>query len=345
MMALCAFIYGVLQRDVRRAWLRRAGTGLAFGIGAAVVTYEPIFRAEGYQADARGAFIGMAAAFGGPIAAAAASIIAIAARVHIGGGGVPLGVLAILLTAGAALLWQAKYGALRQQTTWSWSLICLASSVPSVTIMATAAVADLTSAFAIAVLVTLGVLVFGKMLETEQRRGRRERELTSEATTDSLTGLPNRRAFDEFTKHLEDSSASDVLLLLIDVDHFKSINDRYGHDAGDNVLQEVGAKIKKLTRDLDFAARIGGEEFAVIVTSPALGAGNRIADRLLNGLQVPYGDPTEAMVTKVSIGGYHSQGTPFIRTQSYKFADQALYRSKLLGRDQVTLLTLHGRSE
>ncbi|MBV0892859.1 diguanylate cyclase [Paracoccus sp. Z118] len=332
-MAVCTFLYGLAQRGIRMTALRRAAVGLVLGCGGIVVMAQPIILSPGFQADARGAFVGMAAAFGGPIAAGMAVILTVAARVVIGGNGVVAGALVIAVTAAGALLWRYQVGNSRKRTWAEWlsiSLVCIAPS--AITLLAVAGSMWMTSIF-LSVVIALIVFVFGKMLETEQRRGQRERELKREASTDSLTALPNRRALEAYARELEREKATDVLFLLIDIDHFKKINDEYGHDAGDAVLREIGSAIRSTVRDSDFAARVGGEEFAVIVRTGSAEAGRLVAERFRKALRVPFGAGRQA---HASIGGFFFEQEPFNFHQGYQRADQALYASKATGRDRVT---------
>lgn len=338
-MALCALIYGFLQQKIRSRTLRRSVVGVAFGVGAAAAMMEPIHLTDGVQADARGAFISAAAAFGGPIASVITAAISITVRILIGGPTVVPGCISILLTMAASLAWHIRYGKEAVRSNLSWLLLCAASSLPSAVWLLQSEFSDPMVAVSVSSFVAVNVLVFGKMLEKEQRRGRKEREMASAATTDVLTGLPNRRAFEEFVAELESQRVENVLLILLDIDHFKKINDRYGHDEGDNVLRAVGGAINGATRDLDFAARIGGEEFAVLMTTPKSEIGQTIAERLRETLNIPYGDPADGLVTYASVGAFHAVGQAFDYGMSYKAADEALYQSKANGRNRVTFVS------
>ncbi len=115
-----------------------------------------------------------------------------------------------------------------------------------------------------------------KLDSVEQEIARQARELTlykNQALTDPLTGLNNRRAFDDVLERRTGERASrktPVSLLVLDIDHFKTFNDRFGHAAGDVVLKGVAQILADEIRDLDFVARIGGEEFAVVLNATAL---------------------------------------------------------------------------
>lgn len=332
-MAICTLLYGIMQRRMVNISLRRAGVGFVLGCGGIVVMAQPIMLDPGMQADARGAFVGMAAAFGGPIAAAVAVALTVAVRALIGGSGMTIGTLVIAVSAVAALVWRYNVGNTRKRTWMAWLSMCLICICPSAfALFAVTGTVSQTSIFLSAV-IGLVVVIFGKMLEAEQRRGRRERELAKEASTDCLTSLPNRRSLERYVHELEQQKATGVLLLLIDVDHFKKINDEYGHHTGDDVLRAIGSAIRSTVRDTDFAARVGGEEFAVIVRTRNSQAARLLAERFRVALRVPFGLGHE---TRVSIGGVFFDREPFNYGEGYDRADQALYASKTMGRNRVT---------
>ncbi len=332
-MSICSLLYGVMQRHIQHDIIRRAGVGLILGCGAVIVMAQPITLAPGLQADARGAFVGMAAAFGGPAGALMAVLVTIAARSAIGGEGAFIGALVIAATALGAGLLRSLIRDDHKRTWTAWMSISLACIAPSA--FALFAITGSMSNITVSLSILIGVIVviFGRMLEAEERRGRRERQLTWEAATDSLTGLANRRALDAHAKRLEQERATEVLFLLVDVDHFKKINDEFGHDEGDLVLRRIGAAIHDTVRVTDFVARVGGEEFAIIVRPPNSKAGQQIAERFRMGLRVPFGRERE---TRVSIGGVFFGARPFRYKDAYRHADQALYLSKTSGRDRVT---------
>ena len=159
------------------------------------------------------------------------------------------------------------------------------------------------------------------------------------AVTDQLTGLHNRRYISSRLRQAMDSAnngGAPVALLLADIDHFKSINDTYGHDAGDSVLRDFSSRLKNGLRALDLAARYGGEEFVVVMPGAGMAEAGIAAERLRasvagSGFELP--DGTRVPVT-VSIGvAQASRGETldgFLRR-----ADEALYAAKNAGRNQV----------
>ncbi len=151
---------------------------------------------------------------------------------------------------------------------------------------------------------------------------------------DPLTGFPNRRAFDERLKsELSLFERFDVpfCLMLLDIDYFKRINDCYGHDVGDAVLRDVSQRFHATIRTSDFAARVGGEEFAIILSNTEAVDGSHLATRL--GEAIAQG-PLGSVCVTVTIG--LAQVLPGDAPGDlYRRADQALYRGKNQGRNCV----------
>lgn len=175
-----------------------------------------------------------------------------------------------------------------------------------------------------------------ELATTNEQLRERERELQHAAFHDPLTELPNRRYLVERCEsalgHAERHKES-VALLLIDLDHFKPINDRFGHAAGDLMLQVIAKRLREHVRLGDAVARLGGDEFAVLICgSDAESQAREIAERLLAELSEPVHYGAERLRVTISIGValYPRHAQNF--TGLYKIADHALYRVKELGR-------------
>ena len=123
----------------------------------------------------------------------------------------------------------------------------------------------------------------GKLREMTASLSARSRNLEKAALTDGLTGMQNRRYFDDaLREYLGEFRRIDrpVGLMILDLDHFKQVNDTYGHDVGDEVLRSVAKCLKDMTRYHDVVARLGGEEFAVVAPNMDLELLTRFADRM-----------------------------------------------------------------
>jgi diguanylate cyclase (GGDEF)-like protein len=183
----------------------------------------------------------------------------------------------------------------------------------------------------LAVLVSVGVGI-GWLAEKMHRDGSRIRDL---ALTDTLTGLPNRRYLELFLKpqFAAGIRGRPVSLLIFDLDHFKAYNDRFGHQAGDRALAEVGRVFQTLTRDMDLTARWGGEEFLSVLVDCTPENAVLFADRVRGEvLKLELETP---VTMSVGIAGVRRgmAGT----AEVIDAADQALYRAKTEGRDRVCL--------
>ena len=160
------------------------------------------------------------------------------------------------------------------------------------------------------------------------------------AITDQLTGLYNRRFLgNQGTRLIDEAHPDDSPLsaLMIDIDHFKSVNDTYGHDVGDVVLREVASRLTHSVRGSDLACRTGGEEFAVVMPRTPSAASNDIAGRILRAISsepVSIGNGKSLDIT-VSIGAADF-GDGDTLASILKRADEALYASKRNGRNQIT---------
>jgi diguanylate cyclase (GGDEF)-like protein len=153
------------------------------------------------------------------------------------------------------------------------------------------------------------------------------------AHTDPLTDLANRRGFDKTMARLKDTPRA---LVVLDIDHFKAVNDEHSHAAGDQVLRQIGRLLHDAVRDGDLAARIGGEEFAVILPGADLALGVDVAERLRVTVAARrfFADGTELKLT-ISCG---VAATPAPIPQAGNLmasADSCLYQAKRAGRDQV----------
>lgn len=160
------------------------------------------------------------------------------------------------------------------------------------------------------------------------------------ADHDGLTRIHNRRAFDErlideLRRHQRYRHA--MSLLMVDIDHFKGINDRYGHLVGDHVLREVGRILSETLRSTDFTARYGGEEFVVILPQTAEEQARVLAERLRGAIaEARFVHEGEVFSITVSVGVSAMQpGALTRRKDLLEKADKALYQAKHLGRNQV----------
>ncbi|MGH6862279.1 MAG: GGDEF domain-containing protein, partial [Phyllobacterium sp.] len=155
---------------------------------------------------------------------------------------------------------------------------------------------------------------------------------------DDLTGLFNRNEFYLQAQRqiaLCDPDRSAGALLYIDADHFKSINDRYGHAVGDSVLQEIGLLLRSVIGEWDFAARFGGEEFALFLTNADIGKADWLSHKILMGMRkVSEHLRIDDLDVTVSVGiSIHAPGQAL--EEALIAADKCLYAAKNQGRNRI----------
>lgn len=180
------------------------------------------------------------------------------------------------------------------------------------------------------------------MKRNKQERSKmdiRAQNLQKQATTDPLTGMHNRRYFEEALKgYLSEFNkiGATLGLLILDLDHFKNVNDNHGHDVGDMVLKEVALRMRAICREHDVVARLGGEEFALITPYAGMEQLLSVAERyreMVEDLAIKTGNivirPT------VSIGVATNEDGTTNSDDLFKAADQKLYQAKHAGRNRV----------
>lgn len=184
------------------------------------------------------------------------------------------------------------------------------------------------------VLVTLRT--YGYILLSTNRL---QTKLRQTATVDDLTGLPNRRAFEEEMRRIVPRIRRDRInfgLAVMDIDHFKQINDSHGHAAGDAMLRHFAGAVRKVLRDSDFFARTGGEEFVLVAADTTATALRQAAERIRHALeQSPLDFANSPLRATISAGLAVSEAGETDYQTTYKRADAALYRAKAQGRNRI----------
>ena len=161
------------------------------------------------------------------------------------------------------------------------------------------------------------------------------------AVTDALTGLHNRRYMAGQLQALlgrAGQGGDPVAVLVMDIDHFKSVNDGFGHDAGDEVLREFAVRLATNVRAIDLPCRLGGEEFVVVMPGASLEDATRVADRIrrdVGSQPFPIMGGAESLTITVSVGVAAFNGTTDTPDALLKRADEGVYEAKARGRNQV----------
>ena len=160
------------------------------------------------------------------------------------------------------------------------------------------------------------------------------------SSRDPLTGLYNRRSFDLVIEREIDRvarSGEPALLLMLDIDHFKKINDGHGHEAGDAVLREIAHILQRSVRPMDFVARYGGEEFALVLPNCPAVFGKAVAERLRRAVQAQRVTLPGGQTLGVTLSGGGAFAPPWVRSSARLWvtrADAQLYQAKAEGRNR-----------
>ncbi|UNM22614.1 GGDEF domain-containing protein [Pseudomonas sp. ArH3a] len=251
-------------------------------------------------------------------------------------------VLVMLFTVGMSVSAVSCYSAYRYMTLGSIALVLMPCTLWL-----------LFQASSMQVGVAIAVLVFAffvasathKLSDALEKAFRLTRQMeraytisTRAAQTDELTGLMNRRAFFEHAQVLYAQcrhNQQPLCALMMDMDHFKDINDTYGHQAGDQVLRQVGGVISASFRQADVYGRLGGEEFAVLLPNTSLETARGIAEQLVKAISGLASEPVQGLTASLGVATTRSLDQDLHSLMNT--ADKALYRAKAMGRNQVAV--------
>ncbi|HEX5130583.1 MAG TPA: GGDEF domain-containing protein [Usitatibacter sp.] len=185
-------------------------------------------------------------------------------------------------------------------------------------------------------------LLLARVFEASNRRAfALEQQLTSEARTDAMTGLPNRRSLEEAaTAEVKRGTrtGSPLAVIICDIDHFKQVNDRHGHDVGDRVLRAVADTLRTVARESDALGRWGGEEFLMVLPETDENAAFIVAERMRKVVEAaPMPVPGLKVTISLGVAGLLPGGSePERWREAVRRADDAMYRSKAQGRNRVS---------
>ncbi|MCQ4085312.1 diguanylate cyclase [Saccharibacillus sp. JS10] len=316
-------------------WLNLAsGIGLGmFGIVQLIFTFK---LQNGILLDFRQLSIIVAASVGGPWAALIASLIIATGRVLIFGGITSasiIGVVATLLTF--VLVFPAFL--LKGSFRLKWTVAAISTTIVALALLLyRLGLGGLPIIMLLAALQVISCVFTYYMVRYLRETREMHDMLKQEIEHDFLTGLYNSRGF-ESRYRLAIASGSPFALLLLDIDHFKKVNDTYGHPAGDAVLEQLGKIVREYVRKVGCASRKGGEEFAVILRPCDSKRAIETADRLRRKIEeTPFLLPDGRLIhitISVGIGLYPT----FSESQLVEETDRALYRAKQEGRNRGVL--------
>ncbi|GGO06086.1 GGDEF domain-containing protein [Saccharibacillus kuerlensis] len=300
-----------------------------FGVLQMLFTFE---LPNGILLDFRQLSIMAAAFIGGPWIALLASVVMGAGRLLIAGGLTPeslFGLAAIMLMYLVTLPAFLVKGSFERK----WFFTTLGATVlVCVLLLYGLGTSDIPLVLALSMIQAAGCVFTYLMLRYLRMTREMQEALKREIEHDFLTGLYNSRGF-ETRYRLAAASNSPFALLLIDIDHFKQVNDTYGHPAGDAVLKQLGKIIRNSVRKTGYASRKGGEEFAVILPCDAKQAVD-FAENLRGQIeQSPFLLP-DGRIINVTISVGIGLSSRFSETELFEQTDRALYRAKQEGRNR-----------
>ncbi|WP_181409834.1 GGDEF domain-containing protein [Martelella alba] len=342
--ALVVLGYFALLRYYRERFSGVVISGVLFGCGAVLAMLNPIQVSPGVFFDARSVFLALASPFAGPISGLIALAMAVTARFSFGGSGAFAGSIGLVIACAAGmLLWY--FGPRRYRLKHFLILAAMASMMVFSAFAMGVAAGFAIIAAALIPLITinfLGVVLLGLCLEAARSNNEYMRIMAFEAERDPLTHLFNRRILDDVELKLERSITRDarqICVILFDIDHFKAINDQFGHARGDDVLLKVAGTITSRVRRSDTVVRYGGEEIAVILEDTLIENAVQVAEharKMVERLTFEHGDERFSVTVSAGVAAFMA-GDGALRN-ALDQADQALYRAKNAGRNRVESL-------
>lgn len=340
--ALIVLAYRIVRHSSPAMIWTGPAVGILFSIGSVLTMLDPVILRPGVILDSRTVMIGLAALFGGVGATVIVSCATILARLFLGGVGTVPGIAAIFLSALIGLAYARFSGNRRDIPGLALlGLLVTMSYVTLIVLPSNYMHAVLDVAPIVFIRNILGTVIIGYLLAIEDRQECEFLTFKRQAQRDPMTGLSNRRALNLFSARLEASAKAEnsvFSVILFDIDHFKLVNDIYGHPVGDQVLAQVCSTISGRMRQTDIVVRYGGEEICVVVPESRKHNAARVAEdiRAQIASDVYNCDGSKVSVT-VSAGVAQSDGSNQTIKDVIKRADEALYTAKQAGRNRVSV--------
>lgn len=336
---LSMLLLGLVRTKIQSPLSQNIIMAVIAGLFASGVQFFPIEIAPGVIIDSRNLIVAVAAAFWGRPGLVLTTCLAVMTRIWIGGAGALSGSIGIIVSALAGMLWAMiipqkwRNGLLGSTLLGLFS--CLHMIMPLFLLPP-----ELMSAFfsmmalPLAASSVIGAVVFCYFLQRETMLHETHETLKALANTDALTGIANRRALQQdFNNHHR--SKLPIGFLYFDIDWFKRINDQYGHEVGDFVLQSIAKRVQiTLPLDANFA-RIGGEEFVVMLPRSTPSQTRQIAERARRIVSLwPIQYQGQSIHCTISIGLHH-MNQPSKMNDALSTADKALYHAKASGKNCI----------
>jgi diguanylate cyclase len=343
LLALLALFIGMISRLNVSKPIYSLAVAATFSLGAIASMLSPVNIAPGIIMDGRAIIVGLGAAYGGPLAGLIIAATTAAFRYFgIGGAGAIPGTIGIFAAAALGCAWKHTYA---NKGRPGIKHLAVGGTVISLQFMA---IFTLPFDFALNSLVhyyplllvssVFGAILLGTMVERERRLIDSEISLAEAAKSDPLTGLVNRRQLNKEIEAFRTASknARYAAVIALDVDHFKRINDQFGHNAGDEALRRVADVLRAHSTPDAIVARMGGEEFCVFVPDMPTDDAQRLASVILSDLRAQL-IVADGHSFRVTASAGVSEMTTYDADPDFALirADRALYHAKRTGRDRV----------
>lgn len=334
-LAAVVLAYSLINRYDLKNVSQKSIMGVIFGFCAILTLLQPLSISAGVQIDGRNLFIGFAGAMAGFVGAAIALGIAGFARIIIGGIGVWPGLVSMALCALAGLMWRELNYRRVFSRRWRWIVLgaMLSVSIPTLLLLPNPVgwLAFATGGPFHLIIYLGGSILLGTFLESERNFDMARRDQKRHAETDPLTGALNRRGFTEMFHYTVSSNAArSVVVIMLDLNNFKAINDKFGHKVGDQALISVATTIRANIRADDLFARLGGDEFAVCVFGITAEQSYELVSKLTDKLELELEPPDSDQTAKfsVSVGGSFFDGMDPDLDQLLATADREMMLKK-----------------
>lgn len=334
------FVVGAVLRRWHGSFGEQLGLGCLFGAITVLCMEFPIRAASGVIVDLRGLMVTAAAGLAGPVVGGIAAGMGAAFRLWVGGAGTLSGIAGISLALILGIGWHRIAAPRISSTITKDALLGLSATFALGGFLLLPNGLDIIERLGpiLLVLNIVGAIVVGQLFRREVRFYQNARQLHEMAMYDPLTNLLNRRGAEVAAEHAKSSSSYGRGVLYLDLDHFKQINDRFGHDVGDMALALVVERVANSIRDEAIISRQGGDEFAVYFPDLPDFAIKPIAERFRAIVaEKPIHVGQEQLRLSISIGGFHTTSKMPLR-EMISAADEQLLRSKVDGRDRVSIV-------
>lgn len=339
---ICHNVLHQRHKKIKNKLFELMSIGMITGVfGGTLILFKVAFSHD-VSIDLRSIALVLATISGGSVAVVIASIVLILFRLLIYGYSFPalVGAITIGVSGVACML----LGKVKVNNRIKWYMLYSAAALSSLVgllCIANQQTMRLEIFMYFILLNSLGSIVSCKIYQYLLKTEEAYRALEHEVITDGLTKLYNRRYYnqqlEENIKYV--SPTKPLSLIVFDIDHFKSVNDTYGHEAGDEVLRQISSIAKKLILSSHVLSRIGGEEFSIIMPYTDESGAVALAERLRAKVEEqPFKVFNNKMIhITISLGVSNIPQSVVSAHDLFKTADQALYQSKNNGRNQVTL--------